>query len=215
MTESPKPLIPDSYALYVPGILGDHEDELLRQFAWMTRDSPCTVRSFTVFSMMLQFGFTQVTYASHVLESGHLYWITDAHAEMIGRALLPGLSYLGILLTRCEGQGFQIMTAHIEEHVQIDEVLVKHESGDEVTLTEAVGAAQLVTKVGARSFHHWAAEFDPGAIEAFCDTLLVADNRTLCELDICDITKAEPDDRIEVPALAGLLARNRRLAAPR
>lgn len=210
MSDTVRPIIPESYDLYVPGILGEHEDEVLRQVAWMQRDAPFTVRNFTVFSMVLQHGFRHVTYASHLLESGHMYWLTDEHAEAIGQALLPGLHYLGLLLTRPQGRGFQRMADRIEEGVTVEELLIKHESGDEVTILEAEGVVELATCLKARTLHLWAAEFEPGALDALCDALIVADNETLIEIDVCDLTKPEPEDQIPLPALTVLLARNRK-----
>jgi len=203
-----KPAIPTEYRLHDPDHLGPCEEEALRHLAWFDHDEPFCLGGFTVFSMAVQLGFRRLTYESQRLDSNHYFWITDEHARMIGRALAPSLRYWGLVLTTFAGRGFDLICNNTADEVQIAEVLIKHTSGDEVTVTEARGLARLVTKLGSRTVHLWAVEYDPGAVDALCQTLLELDNKTIVELDVCDTSRPEPEDQIALPAIDDLLARN-------
>ena len=204
-----KPTLPDGYPDYDPARPTECQQEAERHLARLDRDAPFTVRTFPIFSMVVAKGFRRVSYESWYLESGHLFWITDEHARAIGRTLRPGMRYFGLVMTTLKGRGFHLMTQSLRPGVQIDEVLVKHTSGDEVTCDEADGLARLITALGCRTFHLWAGEYDPGALERLCDTLHELDNTSLQEVDICDTSLPEPEDRLPLPALEPLLRRNR------
>lgn len=204
-----KPDIPAEYRPYDPADPTDAEISVLRQLAWHPVADPLTVRGFGVFSMVLSLGYRKVTYETHALESGHLFWLTDEHADAIGRVMEPGMDFLGLVMTTLAGDGFSVLSEAIVKKVTIPEVLVKHTSGDEVTPLEAAGLAKLVTRLEVRTFSLWAGEFHPDALDQLVDVLTELDNRTLQVLDVCDMTRPEPDDQIPVPRLDELLARNR------
>ena len=67
-----------------------------------------------------------------------------------------------------------------------------------------------ITKLKTKTFHLWAGEFDPGSLEEFCHTMHKTDNKTLVTLDICDVSKPEPEDQILLPQIDSLIERNKK-----
>lgn len=206
--EHVSPAIPAEYRHHDPDNMSDEEVAVLEKLARKKRAEAISIGDFTFFSMVVQQGFEFVFYDSYKLESGHYFWITDKHAKAIAEALAPSLKSFGLVLTTFEGEGFKVMAEHVADDVKFDEVFIKHTSADEVTLKEAAGLAAFITKVGAEVLHLWAGEYDDGALDAFCDAINAADNKTLHELDICDVNLPEPDDQIHLPRLDSLLKRN-------
>ena len=204
------PSIPERYLAEDPADPDPQLAPLHAALARRNRSEPIIIRGFKALSVALAAGFERVSYESHLLESGHMYWITDAHARALGRLLPPRLRYFGLILTTLEADGFSVLASAMADGARIDELLVKHTSGDEVTVTEARGLARWVSRARVRSFHLWAGEFDDGALDAFCDEILWSDNRSLHEVDICLTTLPEPEDQRPMPRLAELLAYNRR-----
>lgn len=201
--------VPANYTAWNPNSMGREHRRAYQQLRRMDREQPIIMRDFRMLSMVLQCGFQRVSYEAWYLDPGLYFWLTDAHAAAIGRALTPELQYFGLIMTCLEADGFTILAEHVRPDVQIDELLVKHTSGDEVTAVEANGLALLVATLGVRTFHLWAGEFDSGALETFARQLLTLQNTTLVALDICDTSRPEPDDRQTLSDLDTLLQENR------
>jgi hypothetical protein len=182
---------------------------MLRDLAARNKRDPITVRGLALLSMLVQHGFEHVGYDSHVREDGCLFWITDAHAAAIGRCLSGSLRSFHLSLTTFSGAGFDVMTEAAPDDVALDKLVIHHRSGDEVTVVEARGLARLVTKLRVRNLCVWALEYESGALDALTDELERLNNQTLTVIDVCDLNKVEPDDRVPVPALEALIARNR------
>lgn len=202
--------MPQDLRPFDPARSTPEQEQLLLQLAWHPLGDPIQVTGFGAFSMATQLGYRKVTYHTAELSSGHLYWVTDEHARAIAGALVPGLAYLGLTITTLEGDGFTILAEQVPEGISIAEVLVKHVSGDEVTVVEAVGLARLLHRLSTRTFSLWAGEFEPGALDAFARELMRLDDPHLQVLDVCDVTRPEPGDQIPVPLLDALLERNLR-----
>lgn len=194
-----------------PSKRGDTLDQRLfvRELASRNRRDPVTVRGFARLSLLVQHGFEHVGYDSHVLEDGCLFWITDAHAAAIGGCLSASLRSFHLSLTTFAGEGFDVMTEAASDDVELDKLVIHHRSGDEVTVEEARGLARLVTKLRVRNLSVWALEYESDALDALATELERVNNETLTGIDICDLTRAEPDDRVLVPVLDALIAKNR------
>lgn len=103
-----------------------------------------------------------------------------------------------------------MMAEHVEDGVQIDELTISHKSGDEVTETEATGLAHLATKLGVKTLHLWAGEYDDGALDKMALVLKEKGNKTLTRIDVCDVTLPEPDDQIKHDGLKEIMEKNRK-----
>lgn len=201
--------IPD-YRLFDPQRVSAEEKGALEQLAAMDKDRPLTVRGFTFFSLVVQQGFRRVNYAAETRETDNAYfWITNQHAEQIGRALKPTLKSWALQLTTFEGDGFDRICDLIAPGVHIEEVTIAHKSADEVTPKEAAGLARMITKLHTQTLHLWAGEYAPGALDVLAEALVRMGNRHLVEADVCDVSKPEPEDRIRHPHLEAVISRNR------
>lgn len=194
----------------------DHEvalDATLRQqLAGKPLDEPLSVRGLRVFTFCLHQGCKRVNYEAHVRPSdGAFFWITNDHAAAIGRALRGSLRAFGLSLTTFEPGAAARLVDSVEAGTRIDEVTFAHKSGDEVTEEEARAFAGLITRVGARIAHLWAGEFDPGSLDVLAAELQRLKNTTVTELDVCDVSLPEPEDRLVHAGLETLAARNRTL----
>lgn len=197
------------YKIFDPNNVSSEEAMLRDVLRKRDINEPVSVRGFTTFSMALTEGFWRINYEAHVRPSdGAFYWIDRQHARQIGRVLTRDLEYLGLELTTTEEGGFGVLTEEAASDIRIREMVISHRSADEVKTSEAGDLARFISKVRTRLFRLWAAEYEPGALETFQDVLLSVDNPFLEELDVCDIRRPEPEDRIELPRLAQLLARN-------
>jgi hypothetical protein len=186
---------------------GDHE--ILEQLRPLDREEPYTLRGLLPFSMAVRLGFKRLTYDARTRDDGALFWITDEHARLLGAALTASLEQFGLMFTTFAGDGLGLVAEGMADGVTLGDVTIAHKTGDEVTETEATGLGRLLTRTRTRTVHLWAAEFTPGALDAFERTLVTLGNRTLEEADICDVSKPEPEDRIHHPGIAALVARNR------
>lgn len=207
-----QPVLPDSYRAYDPAHEGDAGDaslaRVLIELHRRDRSAPLTLWGFKPLTMALQLDYQRVSYESHRLESGHMYWVNEAHARALGEALPARMQFFGLVLSCFDAGAVEALVSSTNPSTQIDEVLVKHATGDEVTTEEARGLARWAARVHCRTFRLWAHEFEPGSLEAFQDALLEADPRSLCELDVCLTALPEPDDRRALPRVHALLARN-------
>lgn len=189
--------------------LQDHLDHLvafhnLKDTDWLT------VVGFDSFSMLAARAWPRLCYESHIIAGGYLYWMTDAHATAIGRALRPGMKALRLDLTRPQKDGFSVMADAVAPGVTVPELFLSHRSGDEVTVAEARGIARLSTRLECRTLHLWAMEYDRGALDALAEEFGKLGNRTLRQVDACDTSKKEPDDQIAHPALSALVKKNKK-----
>ena len=180
-----------------------------RAFHGLTDDSWMSVSDFTRFSLLNHLGWKRVGYESFLIEGGMMFWMTDVHAEAVGRALRPGLKALRLDLTTLAGDGFTVMANAAPAGVQLDELYVAHRSGDGITATETRGLARLVTKLRVRTLHLWASEYDPGALDELAAELGRLGNASLQEVDVCDLSKGEPNDRIVHAGLEAIVKANR------
>lgn len=186
------------------------DQRVTAQVRSLERSEPITIRGFRPFTLLLAEGFTHICYAAEVdPASGQVFWITEEHAQRLGRSLERPMRNFSLNLTTFEGAGAILMADAVPESTRIDEVIFSHKSADEVTHEEARGFARLVTRVQARAAHLWAGEFDPGSLEVLHEELVRLGNHTLMDLDICDITRPEPEDRIHDEALEALTQGNR------
>jgi hypothetical protein len=175
----------------------------------LTDEAILTVSSFGHFALLNEIGWKRIRYESFRLESGHMYWMTDEHAAAIGRALRPTVKHLRIDLTTLAGDGFSVMADNLEAELALDYLCIAHRSGDAVTPMEAHGLARFATWTAASSLSLWASEFEPGALDALADELGSMENASLKEIDVCDLSKQEPEDKILHPRLEEWLRHNR------
>jgi hypothetical protein len=179
-----------------------------RTFHELTDKSVMAAADFSRFALLNEIGWGQIFYESHLIQGGMMYWMTDVHAEAIGRALRPTLKYLRLDLTMPEGDGFTVMANAASAELRLEKLCVAHRAADAVTQSEARGLARLATKLGVTSLSLWAAEFDEGALDALAEELALLGNTRLKEVDICDLTKEEPDDKVTHVGLTELVQRN-------
>ncbi len=196
----------DRYRPYQEETAPLHVRAAARQIEGRDRGDPLTVQGFSELSLLLQRGFRRVGYSSHLLEDGVMYWLTNDHGAAIGRVLPRHLESFHLALTCLEDRGLDAICDACGEAI-VDELTINHRSADEVTVQEASGLARLVTKLGCRKLSLWAYEHEPEALVTLAQGL--ADNCTLVETDLCDTSRPEPGDRIEVPAIEAIVARNR------
>lgn len=179
-----------------------------RAFHELTDRSVMAAADFSRFALLNEIGWGQLFYESHLIEGGMMYWMTDIHAEAIGRALRPTLKYLRLDLTMLAGDGFTLMANAASAELRLETLCIAHRAADAVTSSEARGLARLVTKVGVASLSLWAAEFDEGSLDALAEELGLLRNTGLKAVDICDLTKSEPDDKVTHLGLIELVQRN-------
>lgn len=178
------------------------------------RNAPITLADFGVFSLAMHLGFTRVTYqAEHRTTDNAYFWITDLHAQRIGEVLTPALEHFCLQLTRCEHDGYRLIADHAHPTVQLEELIISHKTGDEETPESCRALAYCATKLRVKLLRLWCAEYEPGALDALAAELAALQNTTLVKVDVCDITKSEPDDVIHHPALDALVAANLAAAA--
>jgi hypothetical protein len=207
------------YELYDPARHPEIKVELeerithLRALHGLGEHDMISVKGFTRFSAVVESGWPAVTYASHLIDGPDneelMFWMTDRHAEMIARALRPTLRILGLELTRLERDGFGAMAAALPTGLRIAELYVIHRSGDEVTRLEGRGLARLVAGLGTQTLHLWAAEYERGALEALTEELERLGSSSLTKVDICDVSKTAPADKVTHRELETILRRNR------
>lgn len=113
-------------------------------------------------------------------------------------------------VTMFEGRALDVMTEHVQDGVQINELTISHKSGDEVTEEEVTGLARLATKLGVKTLHLWAGEYDDGVLDKMAQVLEDLGNSTLTDVDICDVSLPEPEDQIKHDGLTKLVERNRK-----
>jgi hypothetical protein len=168
-----------------------------------------SVSAFGHFALLNEMGWHRIRYESFRLETGHMYWMTDEQAAAVGRAMRPTLRALRIDLTTLAGDGFTVMAENLAAEVQLDSLCIAHRSGDAVTVVESRGLARLATLTRVAELSLWANAFDGDALDALADELWLLDNRWLKDVDVCDLCKEEPDDKILHSGLAELAERNR------
>jgi len=199
------------YELYDPAKPSLEQKDLLDQLNHLRAfhsNEVMTVKSFGDFSLLNAEGWQRIRYQTQLLASGHIYWITDQHAEMIGRAIGPNLQELMLELSTLQGDGFSIMAASVTADVRLNQLYISHQSGDEVTAIEAQGLARLATRLQAKRLHLWAPEFTTGSLDILAQEVSSLSNHSLIEVDICDTSKTEPADRLVHPGLEEIIARN-------
>jgi hypothetical protein len=181
----------------------------LEELKHRDRNAPITLADFGVFSLAMHLGFTRVTYQAEYRTTDDAYfWITDLHAQRIGEVLTPALEHFGLQLTRCEHDGYRRIADHAHPTVQLEELLISHKTADEETPDSCRDLAHLVTMLKVKLLRLWTAEYEDGALDALADELRALGNTTLVKIDVCDLTKAEPDDVIHHEALDALVAAN-------
>lgn len=198
-----------SYAPYDPAspdpALAPYAAELQQR----DRNAPIRVADFGVFSLAMHLGFTRVTYQAEYRTTDDLYfWITDLHAQRIGEALTPALEHFCLALTRCENDGYRRIADHAHPTVRLEELIIAHKTADEETPASCRDLAYLATTLRVKLLRLWTAEYEPGALDALADELQRLGNTTLVKIDVCDISKQEPDDVLHHPALDALTAAN-------
>ena len=172
-------------------------------------DDFLSVSAFGHFALLNDMGWQRIRYESFRLETGHMYWMTDEQATAVGRAMRSTLKALRIDLTTLAGDGFTVMADNLAAEIRLDSLCVAHRSGDAVTTVEARGLARLATRTRAAELSLWANAFDADALDALADELGLLDNHWLRDIDVCDLCKEEPADKILHPALVQIAERNR------
>lgn len=133
------------YEFYDPANLSPEQKDILGELGHLRAfhaNALLVATNFGNFSLLNEEGWPRICYQAYLLpSSGHMYWITDQHAEMIGRALRSGLKELTIELTTLQGDGFSLMAANVAAEVRLDHLYISHQSADEVTCTETRGLA--------------------------------------------------------------------------
>jgi len=197
------------YQLYHDSMEEDFAEALARR----PRGEWLTANEFTTFSAVIAFGFKQVCYESQLYEMDQgtaLFWITDLHAEMIGKALAGAtLDSFMLTLTRLEHEDGFDRTIEESFGASVGELTISHKSGDEETPASMQSIARLAHHLGCRRLAIWAAEYEDGSLAALAAELTRLENRSIVELDICDVSLPEPDDQLSHPDLEAFLARNR------
>jgi hypothetical protein len=196
---------PYDTAAPAPPELAPYLEELARR----DRNAPVALADFGVFSLGMHLGFTRVTYQAEYRTTDNAYfWITDLHAQRIGEVLTPALEHFCLALTRCESDGYRRIADHAHPTVQLEELIIAHKTADEESPATCRDLAYLATKLKVKLLRVWCAEYEPGALDALADELTALGNATLLKIDVCDVTKPEPDDVIHHPALEALTAAN-------
>lgn len=108
-----------------------------------------------------------------------------------------------------EGRALHVMAENVPDGVQIDELTISHKSDDEVTEVEATGLAHLATKLGVKTLHLWAGEYDDGALDKMAKTFEELGNKSLTKIDVCNVNLPEPEDEIEHDGLNLLVEKNK------
>jgi hypothetical protein len=175
----------------------------------LSDDDFLSVPTFGHFALLNEMGWRRIRYESFRIETGEMYWMTDEHAAAIGGALRPTLKHLRIDLTMLAGNGFTRMAESVDLDIRLDSLCIAHRSGDAVTAVETRGLARLATLTQAAALTLWANDFEDGALDAMADELALLENRWLRDVDVCDLRKAEPEDKIVHPALLLLVEGNR------
>jgi hypothetical protein len=184
--------------------------QLDAQLETLNPSAPITIRGFRPFTLLLHRGFKSISYAAETRpQDGAMYWITEDHARRIGAALAGHLQAFTLCLTTFEDDGACALAEALSSDLRIDEVTFSHKTADEVTHREARGFARLVTQVQARKGHLWAGGFAPGSLDVLLQELSKLDNTTLQDLDVCDLSLSEPEDRILDPGLEAFTRKNR------
>lgn len=204
------PLIPNSYLPWDPESAGGDWDRLLSKLAYRSTAEGLIISGFVPLTIALHMGFDRVTYESHLLDSGYMYWFREDHARALGQVLVKPMPYFGLVMSTTDGDALSELSTAMPASTRIDELLLKHTTADEVSAVEARGLARWATKARVKTLHLWAGEYDGDALDALSEELLRLDNASLCELDVCLTTLPEPEDRQILPAIDSLLERNHR-----
>ncbi|MCX5693867.1 MAG: hypothetical protein NT014_01840 [Candidatus Omnitrophica bacterium] len=187
------------------------DKEFIRGLKGLDKLNVYPVQNFTHFSIILQLGFQNINYKSYIRQSdGALFWLTKEHAFKIAEVLDVSLKVLGLEITMPEDNAFDIMADNIVKNVTVEELTIAHKSGDEVSEREAVGLAKLVSGLNVKTFRLWAGEFEPRAIRTFYEKLVKLNNKTLTCIDVCNVSLAEPADRIRDEALEAYVESNKK-----
>lgn len=199
------------YEIYDPARVSPRQQDWLDQLghlkAFHERDF-VVADNFGDFSLLNEVGWPRVAYQSFHVPGGYLYWITDQHAEMIGRALRPGLKELNLELTTLAGDGFSLMARAVTGDIRLDSLIISHQSGDAVTDLETIGLARLATRLRAKTLHLWASEFAGGALDALAREMGALKNQDLTAVEICDVSE-NPVRPVPHPVLEELAKHNK------
>ena len=173
-------------------------------------DDWITIVGFDNFAILAAMGWQRIYYKSHLIyteqDESIMLWITDIHAEAIGKALRVGLKELHIDFTRLKGDGFTIMANAVPDSTIIQHLHLCHCSGDEVTARECRGIARLVNKLKCEHLHLSANEYDQDALDAMLDEFIVLNCNCLLEAEIIDSSKPEPNNQILHTGLIKLIS---------
>lgn len=211
---------PTELRLFDPNHPHKEDAELKEVLKGSNPDEPQNIFYLPLFSMAIHMGFKKVSYSSHNLPDGRFFAMTTDRCEAFGQSITRDLQFLGLELT-CFLPGTAQFIERGIDHNEVDgvfpqvyELLFAHKSGDEVTIEEATAFARIIHKLNVRIAHLWAGEFDGGSLDALSTTLNDLGNKSLCLADICDVSEAEPDDRVRHPGIEELVQNNRRNSGP-
>lgn len=193
-----------------PVDLRPEQRDLIDQLCRLNQSDPVVIKGYTNFCIACHLGFRNITYAGHLAsDDASLVWITNEHARMFAKALRAPMQRLCFQFTTFEGPGFLLMAAELDQKISIGHFIAAHKSGDEASVLEAKGLAELVTKARSERLSWWAANYDLGTVDTFVNELERLENRRLKHVDVCDLTIPEPNDKVEHVGLENLLERNR------
>lgn len=206
--------------LYTKDNVEELEDSNLAHLAHQLTSAPEELRSskpvrfshFPALSLAASLGFKQMVYdaTSGGVGFDHYYWIDYNHASLIGQAIAgKAIDYLAIEFTTVATSQCWKILADQAEGATVRQLCISHKSGDEESPDTCAALAHLCTKLKVQKFHLWCLEFETGSVDSFVSCLKDLDNKSLIEVDICDLNKSPPDDEINNVKLEQFVARNR------
>lgn len=202
------------YRVYQPGNVHEEDRSIHSTLKEYDFDSPLRLSYFPALSQAIYLGFKNLTYISHHLPDGRIFWITAEHAKAIGKTLVRNMDFLGLELSCFQPGAAKMIASAISTNVSINEICIAHKTADEVTKEEAAAIGDLLVRCSTRVVHIWAGDFENHALDLLVKSLKSGGSTALVMADICNVSIAEPQDRIRHAPLESLLEKNRRSAGP-
>lgn len=209
-THSNNTILFSDYTLFDPHSPSKDEQRILEKIASEDKLTLLKHYQLNIIHLLVTHGFKKIAYESHILESGHLFWINKKHAEQLARALEKSLNYFRLELSMLEDGAIRVFNEGLHD-ITIDEVFIYHRTGDEVSFEEAIGWADFITHVKARTFRLYAQDYEHLALEGLCERLQERNNHMLTEYDIRLIRLDDDTDQyVDIDKLDHLVRLNRK-----
>lgn len=171
-----------------------------------------TLSHFRLFRLAVSLGFKKITYDATTggTGTGQSYLIDQEHAALIGQTLAgKHLDFFTIEFTTVASSKCWKALANNADDATVRELCISHKSIDAETPETCSALAELCTKLQVQSLHVWSSEFEDGSLNAFVQSLEDLHNATLQAVDIRDVSKLPPSDKIRHSKLDIYVIRNR------